>query len=91
MSRGHEEERLGALLRVLRPAPQGWMQAAQELPGARRGLDDLVERAESDLEFRAAVLADLEVALEQAGLEPDRRTVSWLEERLGLPRDRPDA
>jgi hypothetical protein len=82
MSRGFDEERLGALLRVLRPAPRGWMEAAQELPEARRALDDLVARAESDLEFRAAVLADLEVALEQAGVEPDRRTVSWLEEQL---------
>lgn len=87
MSRGVEEERLGALLRVLRPAPKGWVESARELPGARRALDDLVERAESDLEFRAAVLADLEVALEQAGIEPDRRTISWLEERLGLPSD----
>lgn len=87
MSRGVEEERLGALLRVLRPAPKGWVEAAQELPGARRTLDDLVERAESDLEFRAAVLADLEIALEQAGIEPDRRAVSWLKERLGEPSD----
>jgi len=85
MSRGVAEERLGALLRVLRPAPKGWVEAAQQLPGARRALDDLVERAESDREFRAAVLADLEVALEQAGVEPDRRAVSWLRERLGLP------
>jgi hypothetical protein len=85
MSRGHEEERLGALLRVLRPAPQGWVEAAQELPRARRALDELVARAESDLEFRAAVLADLEVALEQAGVEPDRRIVSWLEARLEPP------
>lgn len=88
MSRGFDEERLGALLRVLRPAPRGWVEAAQELPGARRALDDLVERAEGDLEFRAAVLADLEVALERAGVEPDRRTVSWLRERLGVPTDR---
>jgi hypothetical protein len=87
MSRAYDEERLGALLRVLRPAPQGWVEAAQELPGARRALDGLVARAESDLEFRAAVLADLEVALEQAGVEPDRRIVSWLEHRLGLPPD----
>jgi hypothetical protein len=85
MISGYDEERLGALLRVLRPAPQGWIEAAQELPAARRALDDLVARAESDLEFRAAVLADLEVALEQAGVEPDRRIVSWLEQRLGLP------
>ena len=85
MSRRYDEETLGALLRVLRPAPLGWVEAAQELPGARRALDDLVERAESDLEFRASLSADLEVALAQAGLQPDQRTISWLEERLGLP------
>ena len=85
MSHRFEEEWLGRLLRVLRPAPHAWVQAAQELPGARRALDDLVARAESDLEFRASVLADLEVALAQAGVEPDRVTISWLEERLGLP------
>ena len=83
MSRGLNEERLGALLRILRPAPRGWVQAAQELPGARRSLDEIVERAEADLEFRSALIADLEAALEQAGYEPDRRMVTWLEQRLG--------
>jgi hypothetical protein len=87
VSRGHHEERLGALLRILTPAPQGWVQAAQELPGARRSLDEIVARAESDLEFRAALVADLEAALEQAGVEPDRRILSWLEQRLAQPPD----
>jgi hypothetical protein len=85
MSRGLNEERLGALLRILRPAPRGWVQAAQELPGARRSLDEIVARAEADLEFRAALIADLEAALEQAGYESDRRMVAWLEQRLGPP------
>ena len=66
--RGLNEERLGALLRVLQPAPEGWVRAAQELPGARRSLDEIVARAEADLEFRAALMADLEAALEEAGL-----------------------
>jgi hypothetical protein len=83
MSRGFGEERLGALLRILRPAPQGWVRAAQELPGARGSLDEIVARAEADLAFREALIADLEEALNQAGYEPDRRMVSWLEERLG--------
>jgi type VI protein secretion system component VasF len=87
MSRAHDEERLGALLRILRPAPRGWIQAAQELPGARESLDEIVARAQADLEFRAALVADLEAALEQAGYEPDRRTLSWLEERLAQPND----
>ena len=38
MTRAPDEERLGALLRILVPAPQGWVQAAQELPDARRAL-----------------------------------------------------
>ena len=83
MSRRFGEESLGALLRILRPAPTGWVQAAQELPGARGSLDEIVARAEADLAFRDALIADLEEALSQAGYEPDRRMVSWLEERLG--------
>jgi hypothetical protein len=87
MNRAYDEERVGALLRILRPAPAGWVRAAQELPGARRSLDEIVARAEADLEFRAALVADLEAALEQAGFEPDRRTLSWLEQRLAQPPD----
>jgi hypothetical protein len=78
----YHEERLGLLLRVLRPAPTGWVLAAQELPAARRTLDDLVARAESDRAFRAALLADLEQALAREGVEPDRRTLDELRERL---------
>jgi hypothetical protein len=85
--RGLNEERLGALLRVLRPAPEGWVRAAQELPGARLSLDEIVARAQADLEFRAALVADLEAALEEAGYEPERRVVSWLEQSLAPPSD----
>ena len=41
----YDEERLGELLRLLPPAPAGWVTAAQELPVARVQLDALVERA----------------------------------------------
>lgn len=82
MSRVYDEERLGELLRVLPPAPEGWMRAAQELPFARRTLDEIVARAEADLEFRKALIADLEAALEQAGFEPDRRMLGELRRRL---------
>jgi hypothetical protein len=87
MSGRYEVERLGELPRILRPAPESWVRAAQELPGARNSLDEIVARAEADLEFRAALISDLEAALEQAGYEPDRRTVSWLEQRLSQPPD----
>ena len=75
-------ERLGALLRLLRPAPEGWVRAAQELPFARRTLDDIVARAEADAEFRQAVLADLEAALAREGVEPDPRLLHELERRI---------
>jgi hypothetical protein len=66
----YDEERLGELLSLLPPAPAGWVQAAQELPGARLGLDEIVERARVDAEFRVLLVADLEAALTQAGYEP---------------------
>jgi hypothetical protein len=66
----YDEERLGELLSLLRPAPTGWVQAAQELPQARLGLDAIVERARVDAEFRVLLIADLEEALAQAGYEP---------------------
>jgi hypothetical protein len=44
------------------------MRAAQELPLARRGLDDLVRRASEDAALRRRVIADLERALRDAGV-----------------------
>jgi len=82
MTRLYDEERLGVLLRILRPAPTGWMRAAQELPAARRTFDEIVTRAEADQAFRSALVADLEQALAAEGYEPDRRIVDGLRERL---------
>lgn len=78
----YEEERLGELLRLLRPAPVAWVRAAQELPYARRTFDEIVARAEADVAFRTALIADLESALAREGYEPDRRIVGELRERL---------
>ncbi len=81
MSRLYSEERLGELLRFLRPAPRGWVRAAQELPSARRSLDEIVARAEADLAFREALIADLEAALEREGYEPDHVLLAALRKR----------
>jgi len=70
------------LLRLLRPAPTGWVRAAQELPTARHTFDEIVARAEADLAFRKAMLADLETALAAEGFEPDRRVLDEIRERL---------
>jgi hypothetical protein len=82
MTRLYDEERLGVLLRILRPAPVGWVRAAQELPAARHTFDEIVARAEADLAFREALIADLETALAREGYEPDRRIVNELRARL---------
>jgi hypothetical protein len=76
------EERLAGLLRMLKPAPQGWVEAAAELPRLRAVLDDLVERAEKDAAFRAALIADLEAVLSREGVEPTRSLVAALRIRL---------
>ena len=76
------EERLGELLRLLGPAPTGWVEAAAQLPRLRAVLDDLVERAEADAAFRAALVADLEAGLAREGVEPNERALSELRARL---------
>jgi hypothetical protein len=76
------EERLGELLRLLRPAPTGWVEAASQLPRLRAVFDDLVARAEADAAFRAELIADLEAALARVGVEPTERALSELRARL---------
>ena len=78
----YDEERLGELLRLLPPAPAGWVEAAQELPRARAELDALVARAEQDAAFRQALVDDLEDALRVAGVEPRPVVVEHLRRRF---------
>ena len=76
------EERLGQLLRLLVPVPEGWVEAAAQLPRLRVVFDDLGARAEADAAFRAALVADLEAALAGVGVEPTPAVVRALEHRL---------
>ena len=78
----YDEERLGDLLGLLPPAPAGWVEAAQELRVARQQLDEIVERARSDAEFRIGLVADLEASLAAAGYEPRRALLDAVRERL---------
>jgi hypothetical protein len=78
----YDHDQLAQLIGMLPPAPEAWVRAAQELPEARRGLDQLVARAEADAAFRADVLADLERALEAEGVEPQPRVVDELRRLL---------
>jgi hypothetical protein len=79
----HDEETLGELLSALPPAPEAWVRAAQELPALRRGLAEIVERAEVDDEYRRRVVADPEAALEEADVVAHAEAVEILRRRLG--------
>ena len=82
--RHYDEETLADLLRTLAAPPEAWVKAAQEIPLARRGLDDIVERARADQAFRDALIADLETALESAGYDTDPALAEAVRERLSL-------
>jgi hypothetical protein len=77
-----DQDRLAELIAALPPAPEAWVRAAQELPYARETLDGLVARAEADAEFRRALIADLESALQAEGVEPVEPIVSELRRRF---------
>lgn len=77
-----DEERIADLLAALPPPPAAWVEAAQELPRARAGLDELVARAEADAAFRSELLADLERTLAASGVEPRPVVVDELRRRL---------
>ena len=72
----------GRAARTASPAPAGWVQAAQELPEARRRLDEIVELARADAQFRARVIEDLEAALAAAGFTPEPALVDAVRARL---------
>jgi hypothetical protein len=78
----YDHDTLGRLIAALPPAPDGWVQAAQELPAARRGLDDIVNRAVADAAYRERVVADLESALAEVGIEPTQPLLEELRERF---------
>jgi hypothetical protein len=80
---GYDEERIASVLRLLPAAPQGWVQAAQELPLARAAIESIVARAEADAAFRARLVADLEGALAEAGCEATPSVLASLRLHLG--------
>ena len=76
------EERIAELIAALPPAPAGWVQAAVELPAARAAIDQLVTLALADRAARQEILADLEAAVRQAGVEPRSDVLDGIRARL---------
>ena len=78
----YDEQRLGEILRRLPPVPEGWVRAAQELPFARREIDQIVERARADALFREALFTDAEAVLSAEGYEANDVVLHMLQEEL---------
>ena len=78
----YDHDTLGRLIAALPPAPDGWVRAAQELPAARRGIDGIVNRAVADAAYRERVVADLESALAEVGIEPTPPILEELRKRF---------
>ena len=79
---GLTEEQLAEMIALLRPAPEGWVKAAIELPRARGVIDELAARASRDDEVRRTILDSLEDALRDAGVEPRPQLLERLKVRL---------
>jgi hypothetical protein len=78
----HDEEHLGDLLSALPPAPEAWVRTAKELPLARPRLDEIIERAEADEDYRRRVVTDPESALEEADVVAHAGTIEIIRRRL---------
>ena len=78
----YDEEKLGEILSALPPAPASWVKAAQDIPLAQRGLDEIVERAVADDDYRRRVIEDPEAVLEEADVVAHAETIEILRRRL---------
>jgi hypothetical protein len=78
----YDEEQLGELLSALPPAPDEWVRAAKEIPQMRDRVEQIVERAETDDEYRRRVVADPESALEEADVAAHADAVEILRRKL---------
>lgn len=78
----HDEEHLGELLSALPPAPEAWVRTAKEMPVAQRRLDEIVERATADEDYRRRVVTDPESALEEADVVAHAGNIEIIRRRL---------
>lgn len=77
-----DEIAVGRLIAGLPPAPQGWVEAAHEIPTTQAELESIIDRIERDEQFRAAVQADIAEALTEAGFTADDTLVERLRKQL---------
>ncbi|MGH3082123.1 MAG: hypothetical protein ACRDNH_13470 [Gaiellaceae bacterium] len=67
---------------ALPPAPEAWVGAAKDAPFARQRLDEIVERAKADKEYRQRVVDDLESVLGEADVVAHAENIEIIRKRL---------
>jgi hypothetical protein len=78
----YDEEKLGEILGALPPAPEAWVRAAKDLPLMQQGLDEIVQRANADEEYRRRVIENPLAVLEEAEVVAHVDAVEILRRRL---------
>jgi hypothetical protein len=78
----YDEETLGEILSAFPPAPETWVEAAYDIPQRQQGIEQIVERADADEDYRRRVIADPETALEEADVVAHSETIEILRRRL---------
>lgn len=78
----YDEEKLGEILSALPPAPEAWVRAAQDLPLKQQGLDEIVQRADEDEEYRRRVIENPKAVLEEADVVAHAEAIEILRRRL---------
>ena len=76
------EKRLAELLRALPPPPEHWLEAARQAPRIARELDQVLRQIDSQEIDRAWQTAELERAIEAAGLTAEPELVDALRRRI---------
>jgi hypothetical protein len=78
----YDEEQLAELLSALPPAPEAWVDAAKQTPFMRLRLEEILERAQADEEFRRRVVTDPERVLEEADVVAHAENIEIIRKRL---------
>lgn len=78
----YTDRELAGLLRSLPPPPAHWVEAAQQIPQIKRQITEVLPFLESTAPGRAVETAELEKAIEAAGLVPEPQLVTELQRHL---------
>lgn len=78
----YSEQQIAGFLRELPAPPEHWVEAARHIPRVKRQLEEVLPHLEAQASGRAVETAELERAIEAAGLEPAPELVDALRRRL---------